>query len=132
MEAIEIDTVRETWIAALNQGSIEGFVNCTTSEAVWLPPRGQAVEGREALKAWLMPLFEQFRYEFSVSDVYLRHVGGWAVEEANFLSILHPRNSTTPEPLVHEGRYLLIWKCVDDRSWLIDRYVDRTEVPSRQ
>lgn len=131
MGAREIDTVRETWIAALNHGSIEGFVGCATADAVWLPPQGQAVEGRGALKAWLMPLFEQFRYEFSVSDTYLRHVGGWAVEDANFLSILHPRNSATPEPLVHEGRYLLIWKRADDGSWLIDRYVDRTEVLSR-
>lgn len=44
---------------------------------------------------------------------------------ADFRSVLHPRRSNGEGPLVHDGRYLLIWRRVSE-DWLIDRYVDRT------
>lgn len=83
------------------------------------------MEGREALIEWLAPLFEQYHYEFSLSHVDVRQFGDWAVEEADFQSILHSKRSNSEGPLIHEGRYLMIWARTSD-GWLIDRYVDRT------
>ena len=120
-----LERIRERWAAALNEGAAGEFVKCVTPDAVWLPPRGDAVEGREALIEWLEPLFGQFRYEFSIKNVDVRRVGDWAVEEADFQSVLHPKRSSGESPLVHEGRYLLIWRHLSG-DWLIDRYVDRT------
>ena len=120
-----LERIRERWTTALNEGSADEFVKCVTPDAVWLPPRGDAVEGRKALIEWLEPLFAQFRYGFSIKNVAVRQVGEWAVEEADFQSVLHPKPSSGEDPLVHDGRYLLIWRRVSG-DWLIDRYVDRT------
>jgi uncharacterized protein (TIGR02246 family) len=120
-----MERMRERWTTALNEGSADEFARCVTPNAVWLPPRGDAVEGRKALIEWLEPLFGQFRYEFSIKNVDVRQLGDWAVEEADFHSILHPKQSNGEGQLVHDGRYLLIWRRMSD-DWLIDRYVDRT------
>jgi uncharacterized protein (TIGR02246 family) len=121
----DVDSIRGRWVAALNSGSAEGFVRCVTPEALWLPPRGDAIQGRHALIAWLEPLFQRFRYEFSVSAVRLRPLGDWAVEEADFRTVLHPKHAGDEVPPVHIGRYLMIWHRLP-AGWLIDRYVDRT------
>src|SRR5688572_19487832 len=63
----QIAEARRRWAAALNSGSADAFVACVTNDAVWLPPRGVAIEGPVALQAWLSDLFNQFRYEFSTS-----------------------------------------------------------------
>lgn len=123
----EIAVVRDRWAEALNEGSADGFVGCVTDDAVWLPPAGDAVEGIEALRAWLQGLFDQFRYEFKISDVQVRLVGDdRAVEGARFRSVLRPR-SGEGEPMIHDGRYLLLWRRSGSRGWRIERYVDRTE-----
>lgn len=122
-----ITSVRERWIASLNDESVEGFVECVTPKAVWLPPHGEATEGREAIAHWLDPLFKKFSYDFTVSNVRVRNVGGWAIEDADFETILTEKG-TVGEPLVHRGTYLVLWRRVEE-GWLIDRYVDRTGIP---
>lgn len=120
-----MNQMRERWTTALNEGSAVQFARCVTPGVVWMPPRGNAVEGRDALIEWLEPLFRRFQYEFSIRNVDVRRMGDWAVEEADFRSILHPKQSDDGGALVHDGSYLLIWMRMSD-DWLIDRYVDRT------
>lgn len=126
---MSIDAARQGWINALNDGSAEEFGECVARDAVWLPSRGEAVEGRTAIVEWLQPLFDQFRYEFAVRSPHVRRVGDWAIEEGDFRSVLH-RRSSGGEPLLHDGRYLLMWRRVTG-TWRIDRYVDRTDARPR-
>lgn len=92
MSAItDIGGVRRHWAEAINAGSARAFVECVTDDAVWLPPRGKAVQGAVALREWLEGLFREFRYEFDTKDERVRVVGdSWAVEDARFGSVLRP------------------------------------------
>jgi uncharacterized protein (TIGR02246 family) len=122
----EIDLARARWTEAINSGSADGFVRCVADDAVWLPPRGEAVQGADALRAWLSDLFDRFHYRFETQRARVRPVGdGWAVEEASFRSVLRPK-SGAGEPLVHEGEYTVLWRRLDSGEWRIDRYSDRT------
>ena len=121
----EIAAVRQRWVEAINAGSAAGFVQCVTEDAVWLPPRGDAIQGRAAIAAWLAPLFAQYRYDYTTVEERVRLAGDWAIEEARFRTVLHPK-SEPGDPLVHDGRYLLIWQRLPSGQWLIERYVDRT------
>ena len=124
-----IAAVRARWVQALNDASAPDFVRCITEDAVWLPPRGPAIHGRDAIARWLKPHFAQYRYQYTTRQERVRLAGNWAVEEAHFRTILHPR--TAPgDPLIHDGRYLLIWRRLPTGRWLIDRYVDRTPPPA--
>lgn len=56
----EIARVRERRAEAINAGSASPFVGCAspfvgcvTDDAVWLPPRGNAIQGAVALREWL-------------------------------------------------------------------------------
>jgi uncharacterized protein (TIGR02246 family) len=89
----EIATLRRRWIGAINMGSAVAFVSCVTDDAVWLPPRGDAVQGPEALRRWLQGLFEQYDYQFSTSEERIRLAGDrWAVEDARFHSVPRPKS----------------------------------------
>lgn len=124
-----IAAVRARWVQALNDGSAAAFVQCVTEDAVWLPPRGDAIQGRAAIAAWLEPLFARYDYTYTTADERLRLAGDWAVEEARFRTVLRPKGETG-DPLVHDGRHLLIWRRLATGRWLIDRYVDRTPPPA--
>lgn len=123
----EIATVRRRWVEAINSGSSETFVSCVTDKVVWLPPRGEAVQGREALGRWLRGLFGQFHYRFSTSGERIRLVGDrWAVEDAHFRSEVRPK-SGEGEAMIHDGEYTVLWRRLGSGDWRIDRYIDRTE-----
>lgn len=123
----QIDAVRSKWAESLNSGSAEAFVSCVTDDAVWLPPKGSAVEGSAAILEWLSGLFDKFYYDFNISEVNIRQVGdNWAVEDACFRSVLRPK-SGDGKPMVHDGRYVVLWRKKDALGWRIDRYVDRAD-----
>src|SRR3712207_9093341 len=85
----DIAAVRSRWTAAINAGSVDAFVSCVTADAVWLPPRGEAVQGSQAIGSWLRELFDHFHYQFSTGEEHVRLVGSrWAVEDARFRSVL--------------------------------------------
>lgn len=130
MSAItDIEGVRRRWAEAINAGSARAFVKCVTDDAVWLPPRGKAVQGAVALCEWLEGLFREFRYEFDTKDERVRLVGdSWAVEDARFSSVLRPE-SEEGETLIHHGAYTVLWRRLDSGEWRIERYIDRTESP---
>ena len=127
MESVKrnIADVRRRWVEAINAGSAEAFVRCITEDAVWLPPHGEALHGRDAIARWLEPPFAAYKYDYTIFDERVRLAGDWAVEEAAFRTVLHPRTQGG-DPLVHDGRYLLMWRRLPSGRWLIDRYVDRT------
>lgn len=130
---LEITAVRNRWTDAINAGSVDAFVSCVTEDAIWLPPRGEAIQGAVALGRWLGELFAQFHYQFSIREEQVRLIGSnWAVEDARFRSILHLK-SGEGEPLIHDGQYMLLWRRVDAGDWRIDRYIDRTDaVPAAE
>ena len=130
MSAIaEIADVRRRWAEAINAGSARAFVGCVTDDAVWLPPRGNAIQGVVALREWLEGLFQQFRYEFDTRDERIRLAGDtWAVEDACFRSVLR-RESEEGEGVIHDGAYTVLWRRLDSGDWRIERYLDRTESP---
>lgn len=119
-----INEQRGRWIAAINRGSAAGFVAVVADDAVWLPSRQDAIQGKEKIRAWLQEPFAELDYDYSVSDVRLRVAGDWAVEEARFAT--RARAKSGDEMPLHEGQYTLLWRKRSGGEWLIERYVDHS------
>jgi uncharacterized protein (TIGR02246 family) len=117
-----IDQQRFKWIEAISSGNLEAFSELLTEDAVWLPPGQVAVAGRPAIRAWLAPLFVQFNYDFSITNVQVRLVGEWAVEKAHFTSQLTHKHSG--EAMQHESCYIVLWRQEEGGIWRIERYID--------
>ena len=90
---------------------------------MWIPPSGDAIEGRAAFRRWVAPFMERFAYRMEIRPDSVRPAGERVVETGRFASRMTPREGG--EPAVHEGRYLVLWRREEGRWW-IDRYVDTT------
>lgn len=122
----EIGQRRDEWIASINAGDADAFAAVLAEDAVWLPFGQPAISGRDRIREWLAAPFAQYRYDYSVTSVSVRVAGEWAVERARFRTRALKRNAT--EAPVHEGEYTILWRCTPGSGWLIERYVDHTEV----
>ncbi len=95
-----------------------------TEDAVWFPPRSEAIQGKENIRNWLKKPFAELDYDYSVSDVRIRTAGGWAIETADFVSRVSTKSGEKVPP--HKGSYTLIWKKMNTGEWLIERYIDHS------
>jgi len=119
----EIEERREDWKAAVNACDIDAYADLVVDDLVWLPPAGRPIEGRERFRAWLMPFFEAYDYDFSVEPIEVRVFDGWCAEAGRFRSVMSPKGGGDPQE--HGGNYALIWRQdTDDGEWRIERYVD--------
>ena len=114
------------WLRAVNGNDLAGYLGVVAENVVWIPPGGDAVEGRADFRRWLIPFFEQYDYEFSVTDVSFHIAGPWAVQRGLFRSRMTSR--TGGLPMEHSGRFLILWRQDDDSEWRIDRYLDETPI----
>ncbi len=121
-----IDGRRQEWVAVVNARDPAGYAALFTPDGVWVPPGQPAVRGREAIHTWLRPFFEQFDYDFSMTDSQLRVAGDWAVECGKFTSNLRPRSGG--ELSSHSGSYVVLWRRELDERWYIERYMDVTDL----
>lgn len=123
-EVAAIKEQRERWIAAINQSSAADFVAVLADDAVWLPSRHDAIQGKEKIRAWLQEPFAELDYDYSVSDMRIRLAGEWAIEKARFSTRAWTKSGEAM-PL-HEGQYTLLWRKGVAGEWLIERYIDHS------
>ncbi len=121
-----IDGRRQEWVAVVNARDRAGYAALFMPDGVWVPPGQPAVRGREAIHAWLRPFFEQFEYDFSMTDSQVRVAGDCAVECGKFKSNLRPRSGGKASS--HSGTYVVLWRRELDKRWYIERYMDVTDL----
>lgn len=125
LELKAIKQQRQNWLEAVNHNDIDRVKDILCEDAVWIPPGMPALKGKEAIAEWIEPFFDNFNYEFSVSEENVKGAGDWAVEHAHFISKLAPKEGGDPSE--HHGKYIIIWKWEKDNKWRIERYVDNSD-----
>jgi len=118
----EIRRTRREWVDVVNAGDIDRYAQMLTRDAVWIPPGQPAVEGREAIRDWLAPLFEKYVYRFALRGSRVQLAGDWAVERGAFASKLTRKSGGDPQK--HRGTYIVLWRQNESGQWRIERYID--------
>lgn len=113
----------------VNSGDIDAYADLLSDNAVWIPPGQQPIVGRAAFREWLAPFFAEFSYEFDIRDKRIKVSGDWALERARFISGMTPRNGG--KTMKHTGSFTAIWKRENENIWLIERYIDDTDIQGR-
>lgn len=113
------------WIDIVNRRDAEAYSWLLTDDAVWFPPTGDPIGGREAFKEWLTPFFDRFNYNFSIADLRYRVSGNRAVSKGKFTSIMTPK--VGGEPMQHSGTFTVLWYRVGE-EWNIEHYIDDTDM----
>jgi uncharacterized protein (TIGR02246 family) len=118
----EIRRMRRRWVDVVNAGDLDRYTQMLTRDAVWIPPGQPAVEGREAIRDWLRPLFDKYRYRFALSGSRVQLAGDWAVERGSFASKLTRKSGGDLQK--HRGTYIVLWRQNESGQWRIERYID--------
>lgn len=113
------------WIDIVNRGDAEAYAGMLAEDAVWFPPEGDPIEGREAFKEWLAPFIGQFEYDFSIAGERFRIMGDRAISSGKFISVMTPKKGG--EPMQHGGTFIILWYRKRD-EWYIERYIDDTDM----
>ncbi|MDX1643561.1 MAG: SgcJ/EcaC family oxidoreductase [Thermoanaerobaculia bacterium] len=118
----ELRRMRRQWVHVVNAGDVDRYTKMLTRDAVWIPPGRPALEGRKAIRAWLEPLFAQYRYKFQLKGSRVQVAGDWAVERGMFDTELERKAGGDPQQ--HTGTYIVLWRQSESGRWRIERYID--------
>lgn len=114
--------MRRRWVDVVNAGDAERYSQLLTPDAVWIPPGQPPVEGREAIREWLEPLFSRYKYRFSLRGSRVQLAGNWAVERGDFASQLTRKQGGAAHS--RNGSYIVLWRQNEAGEWRIERYID--------
>ena len=114
--------MRREWVDVVNSGDVDRYAKMLTRDAVWIPPGLPPVEGREAIREWLAPLFDRYHYRFALHGSRVQLAGDWAVERGDFASRLTRKTGGAPQS--HRGTYIVLWRQNEAGEWRIERYID--------
>jgi len=126
LELKKIKQQRQEWIDAVNANDVQKVSESLSKDAVWMPTNMPAITGNKAIAEWMKPSFESFDHNFSIQNLRIKGAGNWAFEQADFISVLHPKDGGSATE--NHGSYVIIWRWEDDNKWRIERYVDNSEV----
>lgn len=127
LQVQQIRRMRREWVHVVNTGDLDRYTDMLTLDAVWIPPGQPPVEGRDAIRRWLEPLFKEYRYDFALKGSRVQVAGDWAVERGVFDSSLQRRRGGDLQRQV--GTYIVLWRQNETGEWKIERYIDgSTEV----
>lgn len=87
----ELERQRARWWATVSSGDLDGYLALFAEDAVWVTPELDEIAGREAIRAWLEPVFAQFDYELTITVADVRVAGSLGIERARFVSRMTPK-----------------------------------------
>ena len=87
----DLERARAKWWATVSSGDLDGYLSLFADDAVWVTPELDEIVGRDAIRAWLKPVFAQFDYELTITVADVRVAGDLGIERARFVSRMTPK-----------------------------------------
>lgn len=94
----DLERARAKWWATVSSGDLDGYVSLFADDAVWVTPELDEIVGRDAIRAWLEPVFDQFDYELTITVADVRVAGDLGIERARFVSRMTPKPLSPAAP----------------------------------
>lgn len=94
----DLERARAKWWATVSSGDLDGYVSLFADDAVWVTPELDEIVGRDAIRAWLEPVFAQFDYELTITVADVRVAGDLGIERARFVSRMTPKPLSPAAP----------------------------------
>ena len=118
-EQAAIEQATRDWLEATNQpgeAGADGYASFVTEDAVWLLDNGALVEGRDAVRAWILPLTqaEDFSVTWEATRVEVSAAGDLAYSMGTYEYSLKDAEGNT---VSNKGKFVDIWKKQADGSW---------------
>ena len=113
----EIESAKQQYLQALNEGDASMLARMSTERAILLPPNAEMIEGREAIEKYWQSVFAAGLKDVSARTVRIDEYGGDAAREIGRIRVT---GSAGREVL--EGKYVMVWR-KRDKNWLLDSVI---------
>jgi len=122
-----INALQEEYTKAANEGDVESWVATFADDAIYLPPNQPAVNGKEAIRPWVISsFFEPFEIQLDVSFQEIEVAGIWAF--ANGTYNLSLTSKTDGQIIEDSGKFIDIFKRYDG-NWKFYRIIYNANSP---
>lgn len=117
-----IEALSNEWLAAHTAKDWDALITLYTDDAVFIPPEGPLVQGKEDIRTWFLENESDARVE--LNNIEIEGVGDLAyVRGESTITVL----SETGSPTAIRGVYLDIRRRSPDGSWLVSRDMVRLD-----
>ena len=125
-----IEDVMNQYTQAMMNDDLDLWMSFYTDDTIKMLPDQPATFGKEALRASMKPLFDNFTFEeFTLSDVEIQVAGSWAFCRCNFTVTMTPKAGG--EPINMDAKDLSILERQVDGSWKIARDCWNSNTPPK-
>jgi uncharacterized protein (TIGR02246 family) len=121
----------DMYALAMKAGDLDLWMSLYTDDTVKMAPDAPAVFGKEALRASMQPLFDNFTFEeMNIFDVEIQLAGDYAFCRCNFTATMTPKAGG--EPAYIDAKDMSIMQRQADGSWKIYWDCWNSNVPPAQ
>ena len=118
-----IEHVAEAWKAG-DWNTLAGFY---TDDTIWMPPGEAPLRGKDALRAWVEPIWNDYTVvELSMPSEEIVVIDDWAYERHFEILEIY---EVGEEPTRYYLKGVRIFRRGEDGSWKIARYIWNGDVP---
>ncbi len=118
-----IEHVAEAWKAG-DWNALAGFY---TDDTIWMPPGEAPIRGKDALRAWVEPIWNDYTVvELSMPSEEIVVIDDWAYERHIESLVIY---GVGEEPTQYYLKGVRIFRRGEDGSWKIARYIWNGNVP---
>jgi uncharacterized protein (TIGR02246 family) len=116
-----IGKIRESYVAAHNDGDATRLIGLWTDDAVFMPMDEPTLTGKEAIRDHFQEFFDQVPSQVAVTADETRVAGDWAFERGTEAVTMEAEQGR--EAVRMTVKYLCIFQKQTDGSWKYARYI---------
>lgn len=123
--AADVAAIRQLqadWNAAVEQGSIEGYLAVLDAEVELMPTDAPPIRGRDNYGQFLQPVFKQDRYEVEVLAPSEIEVSG-DIAYARYDYIIRRFPAGVDDPVSSRRKFLDVLRRQEDGSWRVLKHI---------
>lgn len=112
-----IARIRSEWTKDLHDKKLDQIVMLYAQDAVFLPPNGDRITGRDEIRKLTKAAMDTFTSDLTFQSMKLEHSGDLAYDSGEYREAL---TNVSDGGVSHgQGNYLMVFKRQPDGSWLI-------------
>jgi uncharacterized protein (TIGR02246 family) len=120
-DSATIQKINKRIIEADNSGDLSSVASLYEDDAVWLPPSGPVIEGKQAIHARYKATFAMYRLDLKENSIETHVFGEWGFVRGFTQGTMVPKKDGPVRRLY--DKYLMIVHKGADQNWRIARLI---------
>jgi len=122
-----IKNLTKEYDAIINSGDLDSWMSLYADDAVRMQPNMPALVGKDAIRNFYQPIFEQYVIDINETCEEVIVCGDWAFVRGTYTYTMTPK--VGGDPSLDSGKWIALHKRQSDGSWNIYRNIFNSDLP---